>query len=288
MTLSPLFLIGSGRSGSSIVAHILSHHPDVSFLTPLASFYPERPFLNRSMLRCLSLPGGRRMPGAFTQLSEAYGFWEHHAAGFRNPCRDLTRQDVTVRKAEALRSAVADIMIGSRPRFFAKITGWSRVGYLKAVFPDARFVHLVRDGRDVANSLLHVGFWDGWQGPDVWRYGPLAREDRDLWEDHNRSFVVLAGLTWKMLVRSVEKARTAHPDAAIHDVRYEDFLDDPVGELQEISAALDLPWREDLAACAADTELHDQRGRHNEDLSENQTKALNAALAEPLERYGYT
>lgn len=283
----PLFLIGTGRCGSSILAHILSHHPQLSFLTPVASYYPRRLYLNRWMLRCRYLPGGHRVPGAYTQLSEAYNFWEEYAQGFSNPCRDLTAQDVTERKARSLRDAVAETMIPSRPRFFAKLTGWSRIGFLRAVFPGARFVHLVRDGRDVANSMVHVPFWDGWKGPGSWRYGRLSDADRKSWEEHDRSFVLLAGLAWKTLVASVEEARRNDPDAPVHDVRYEDFLADPVSTMEEIASALELPLDEALVDRVREIELRDQRGRHRKDLSADHVETLTEVLREDLARYGY-
>jgi Sulfotransferase family len=71
---------------------------------------------------------------------------------------------------------------------------------VKRVFPEARIVHLVRDGRDVALSLLRVPF-----GPaNVWA---AARQ-------------------WRAAVEAGERAQARFPDDVL-SVRYEDLVADP-------------------------------------------------------------
>jgi len=43
-----------------------------------------------------------------------------------------------------------------------------RIGFLQAIFPDAKFIHIVRDGCAVANSRMNAPFWKGWQGLNTW------------------------------------------------------------------------------------------------------------------------
>jgi hypothetical protein len=94
--------------------------------------------------------------------------------GFRRPCRDLLPQDVTLKKKEAIQNVVAQMLTRKRNRLVVKITGWPRIGFLKEIFPDAKFIHILRDGRAVANSYINVPFWWGWRGLANWRWGPLT------------------------------------------------------------------------------------------------------------------
>jgi hypothetical protein len=71
-----------------------------------------------------------------------------------------------------------------------------RISFLYAIFPDARFVHVLRDGRAVANSRLNASFWKGWHGLNIWG-GQMPEHYRQEWERHRRSFVALAGIEWK-------------------------------------------------------------------------------------------
>ena len=84
--------------------------------------------------------------------------------GFSEPCRDLVRTDVTTRVKRQVRAAMGMMLTHKRNRLLLKITGWPRLGFLNEMLEDAKFIHLVRDGRAVASSL-HVDFWRGWYGP---------------------------------------------------------------------------------------------------------------------------
>src|SRR5690606_15394984 len=116
---------------------------------------------------------------------EAYAFWETHSPGFRRPSRDLVAADVTESRRQALVNTIESIVTKRRGSFVAKITGWPRILYLREVFPDARFVHLVRDGRAVAASFskMNVDQWWGWRGPENWRFGALDDRYRAVWDE---------------------------------------------------------------------------------------------------------
>lgn len=284
---TPIFLVGTGRSGSSFFARIFSHHPELSYLTYITREFPRRPWVTRLAMRILSLPGGRALLRSRGEINEAWEFWEHRARGFAEPMRDLTQADLTPVARERLREAVSDILQSTRPRFFAKLTGWSRMSYLHSVFPDARFIHLVRDGRDVANSFLQISFWGGYRGPCNWRFGPLAEENQRIWESHGRSFVALAGLTWKILVNSVENAREEIPEEQFHEVRFEDFLKHPSREIRSAMTFSYLPWHPKVGRAIFHAEFHDPTGRYKKDLSSYQQETLINVLGDDLKRYGY-
>ncbi len=143
--------------------------------------------------------------------SEGYGLFDRHVmSGFSTPCRDLVAEDMTpylMRRvqrffAERIAAQGCDMLV-------QHLTGWPRVGFLRAAYPDLKVVHVVRDGRAVANSWLQMGWWDGWLGPDKWIYGPLPADLRPMWEESGRSFPVLAALGWRMLVDAYAAARDA-------------------------------------------------------------------------------
>lgn len=283
----PLFMVGVGRSGSSFLARLISEHPKLGFLTQASERDPEDPWRNRWVLRLMDVPVLGAAVRRRYEISEAYSFWEHSARGFAEPMRDLRADDVTPYVRRTLVPRLEEALPSSRDRLFAKLTGWSRIGYLNELFPEAQFVHLVRDGRDVANSLLRVWFWRGWQGPTNWRFGPLSTENRQLWEEHDRSFVVLAGLAWKILVNSVEAARTDLPDQRFLQVRYEDFLESPAAEIRRIVDFAGLGRHRALDLAVEGATFRDPSGRHREDLSADQSERLGSALEAELRRYGY-
>ena len=102
----PIFIVGSGRSGSSFFARLVSLHPEVAFLTSVSDGHPDHPGYSRLVLQGMSLPAIGALVRHRFEIHEAYRFWESCARGFSRPERDLLASDLTVSNKTALRSAV--------------------------------------------------------------------------------------------------------------------------------------------------------------------------------------
>src|SRR5919108_323676 len=79
-------------------------------------------------------------------------------------------------------------------------------------------------------------------GPARWRWGPLPDAYQAEWEASGRSFALLAGLGWKVMMDAYASASALVPDDRWLDVRFEDLLTDPVGRCKEIVEFLGLGW----------------------------------------------
>ena len=200
----PIFLIGAGRSGSTLVHKILSEHPEVAWLTGISNKFPGHPSLGNLLMHVVGLPAIGQTLRQLAPPGEGYVFWEHHCRGFRRPMRDLSAADVTPRARQQVRAAFDTIRTERRRRLVLKITGWPRIGFLRKIFEQAKFVHIVREGHAVVNSTISTDFWDGWQGPPNWRWGELSPEHQAAWEKHDRSFVALAGIGWRIILDAVD------------------------------------------------------------------------------------
>jgi hypothetical protein len=89
---------------------------------------------------------------------------------------------------------------------------------LAVLSPTARFVHLIRDGRDVALSYLSVP----WGPSDIWQ----------------------AAQRWRIDVSSGRRAGAALGPSRYLEVRYEDLIDDPRGGLERVCRISELPFDE--------------------------------------------
>ena len=298
------FVLGSGRCGSTLVTELIARHPDVGFISnvddklarldlkgrwnnALFARSDERdPSLRPFRDRRRALERGRLRVAP----SEGWLVLEKQISSvFPQPCRDLTAQDAM----PWLQKRIADffdsrIEAQGKPAFVHHLTGWPRSGLLRSVYPEARFVHVVRDGRSVANSWLQMGWWDGYRGPDNWYLGPLSRADQAEWEEAERSFVVLAGLGWRILMNAIEEARALVPEEQWLDVRLEDFMDDPRGRTEQVLDFLGLEWTPQYEAGFAKHTFQASRGvAWKRDLSEADIAALERTIAKPLAAYGY-
>lgn len=284
---NPLFIIGTGRCGSTVFHQMLSYHPNVSWLSSWCAERPNRPDRNRTAMRLLDLPLPDRLVRRRVRTGEFYPFWNRYYGGFGEPCRDLVADDVTLPVKSALRKAFGAMLLPHRDRLLIKITGWPRAGFLKAVFPDARFIHIYRDGRSVANSWLQVWWWDGWGGPERWRWGRLSPAQREKWEQHGRSFVSLAGLAWEILMDAFDAARRALPAEDVLEIRYEDLCRDPMAPSRLAVEFAGLPWSPRFESAVRRFKLESANDKWRRDLTDAQQHVLNDTLRETLQRYGY-
>jgi omega-hydroxy-beta-dihydromenaquinone-9 sulfotransferase len=283
----PIIIVGTGRCGSTVLHRVLARHPRAMWLSGFCDRYPARPVWNRYAVTAVSNPLFSRVLGGRIQPGECYRFWDKHAYGFSEPCRDLVRADVTPRVRKQVRAAFEAMLTSRRNRMLIKITGWPRIGYLSEIFEDAKFIHIIRNGRAVANSLLHVNFWRGWYGPQGWRAGLLSPEDQATWESYDRSFTALAGLEWRIQMRAIEAARRSLDVNRFLEVKYETFCEQPVETCRRVVEFAELPFDAEFERHVRTTPITDMSDRWRRDLSPAQQALLDDLLRDDLARYGY-
>ena len=175
----------------------------------------------------------------------------------------------------------------ARPRLLIKLTGWPRIGFLKAIFPDAKFIHLVRDGRAVAYSIINVAFWWGWQGPQNWRWGELSPIYQAIWDRHERSFLALAGIEWNLLLDALQTAKQNIPDENFLEVRYEDLCAKPDDLLAEVLTFCDLEHKPDFLPMRRRETLHNANAKWQEELTPRQQALIEDVVQDYLQHYRY-
>jgi hypothetical protein len=284
----PVVIVSVGRSGSSVFYRVLAHHPHLAFITHIGNRYPHNPRVNRMLLNGADLPLVGGLLRRKLWVEEGYEFWDRQFPGFSTPIRDLRAGDVTLSVKRRVLDVFAQQLTRRRQRLLLKVTGWPRIGFFKEIFEDARFIHIVRDGRAVASSLLDVHFWWGWRGPENWRFGNLSPEHRDEWERHDRSFVALACIQWKILMDAVEKASAGLDRKSFLQLRYEDFCADAVQSLHAVCDFCDLPWSSALDAAIRRDPVRSTNDKWKQTLTKKQIEIVEEVLGERVRQLGYT
>ena len=105
--------------------------------------------------------------------------------------------------------------------------------FLSLCFPDSRFIHIIRDGRDVTASIL-----ERLQGRPT--YTPPWAEAMGYHDFSNMPMLERSMLAWSSAVMSVSKVGLALPAECYHEVRYEDVVSDPGREAQQLSHFLEI------------------------------------------------
>jgi hypothetical protein len=222
-----VFVLGCQRSGTSLLQQMLDAHPQLA-VTCDTEFIPRVLPADAPADGRLDRDTVERAIGYRTRSGRA-GF-DHLELPAETARRLAERADTYAQFVTLLFDEVA----ARRGKALAgdKTPDYSRyVPVLRGLFPEARFVDIVRDGRDVALSMLR---WakTGSRGPvrtHVWQENPVAA----------------CALWWSDMVRLPAQAGADAPDRYLR-IRYEELIAGPEGVLQEVIDFLGLPFAAEM------------------------------------------
>lgn len=287
-----VFIIGTGRCGSSLIHEIIAGHEDVGFISNIEDNLAPLNLKGRwnNALFRLSLGRLTRKGAPRFSPSEAYQLISRQVSPiYTNSTRDLEARDVTPWLEQRFCAFFEQRYRKQRKAVFIhKYTGWSRLEFFTKIFPEARFIHIIRDGRAVANSWLQMPWWEGYRGPENWPWGSLKGPYLAEWLESNQSYTRLAGIGWKLLLNSYEKASQRLPRGRYLELHYEDFLNDPRSALESMLSFIGLGWSAHFERHFSRQAIRSERNQaYEQDLFPDQLAELEASLAETLIRYNY-
>jgi hypothetical protein len=293
---APLFVLGAPRSGTSMLYKCICLRPDVAWVSNWVRRFPTF-----SALAALD-----RVPAHFHQLRRAAWFGTDSNAYVyrtaRSPLRRafpmpvegepfFDRTGLAARPGERdaprtiddLRRAVASLVKWSGGTYFVskRISHNWRIPTLAAAFPDAHFVHLVRDGRAVAASLSEV---DWWPQERLWWAGDATPDD---WRASGGSPWEAAARTWTSELDQIAQGSAHLPPGRLLTVRYEDFITEPTRHLEDIARFAGMPV-EPAGWQAAIAEMQfPNRNERWPDILGNSAGEVESLQRLQLEQYGY-
>lgn len=236
----PVFLVGAPRSGTTICFDMLTTHSNIAVATNYDDVLSGTPVFGMVSAICshrlfksaLGKHGAEKGIERFTKLAprktEMYRFW-NWAAGeqfLRGYLWDTIPDPETAR---AIRNRILRLpRMQSTSHFALKLTGPGRIGYLNALFPGAKFIHLTRAPEAQVASLLKTNFWRDGKGTSKiwWRHGIpdewLAFLQR---AEATGSAVALAAAQWNSVVNSIRtEADTVLSPDRYYEIDYENFV----------------------------------------------------------------
>ena len=289
MTIPPVLVLSSGRCGSTMLSDILNRHPDILSLSEFFTYvyvarWIRHPDLTGDrMWRILSKPTmvhrtllGRQVDEVLYPFDDPRARFTPHSLP---PILGVALPHLTERHEslfEELEPVVRAQPRQSPAEHFRHLFGWlserfgakvwiersgASIGYAGALlrtFPEARAIHLFRDGRDVAlsmrahhatrRSLQFVRRFES-LGVDV---AGLLREEHTPWAVRLRVALGAAvtmllpeklehdpplpefGRLWSMTIEVGCRMLDQLPPERRLDVRFEDLQTDPEGQLRRL------------------------------------------------------
>ena len=210
----PLFIIGCGRSGTTILGTILSMHGKVTYLNE-----PRK---------------------LWTAAYPKTNIWKNDRSGNRGNL-SLTAADTERRSSKRLsRLFRFETIKTGKPVLIEKLPANSfRLQFIRKIFPDARFIHLYRNGLEVARSIEKFCQEGKWfcANPYKWKQlSHLARSSNgtaalpELCTD----YFYMGLLEWRLNTAAVTGFLELIPKAAYIEISYNDLLDNPGDTISRI------------------------------------------------------
>jgi len=266
--VAPIFIIGCHRSGTSIFYRKLALHPDLAFITRTTRRAPNRLLMMRLFMLLRSKEKNTMPIGG--EVWNKFGSTDDQV---------MTAADVTPEIRVYFERLVKNhLVLFKRERFLNKSPSNSvKIGFLNALFPDAYFIHMVRDGRAVARSISkgrksHGRFsgakYPGWQG--------LL----------DRPVVESCGLQWKQTIEYIKGSLKKIPAERVLQVRYEDFISRPIDTMQRVGDLCHLKWTDPLLEQVAEG-LRSRNYKWSESFSPSEIELLQNLQGDLLTELGY-
>lgn len=211
----PIFIVGSGRSGTTLLRSLLSAHPSIAIT-------PETHYMKR-----VRREGGlhRATPEDFERFWEEYVGWSRFLDLGIDPmeCRRL----VEVAGDRTFRGIFSAVLHGYGQRTGKERVGEKTPGHFDFIprllewYPEARIIFMQRDPRAVAASRLSV--------PWI-RLLPRPSMRRGILGDTRAYHVLFKAFRWAHAYQSVLPRWKADPRVMV--VQYERLVADVEGELR--------------------------------------------------------
>ena len=275
----PIILLGSGRSGTTLLGEVFAQHPDVAYWEEPRPIWMYR-----------------------------HAYRSHH---------ELSAEDLTAPIARYIDRRFARFLADSGRRRFAEKTPSNclRIPFIAALYPDCRVINLIRDGREVVASTLRMQAGPPrldrvlarvvetplWEWPayvplffqTAWRTGVLKQRST-YWGVKPAGWRqwtslpphILAAEQWKRVVEVSIRDGRALPAENYLEVRFARLIAQPAETLREMAAFAELadsPRMLDYAARQIDA----SRAKTSVlDLTDRQVREIEAAMSPLLAELG--
>ena len=255
---APLFVLGFARSGTTHLQNLMTRDPTYGYLTAFQMVLPTFSLVGRGRLKRLmeknmgeqtrgvdnvkisldapqeedvALANSSPMsfvhqlsfPQQGRRLFEKYVLMGAAPDGERLTERELRRWERAYLRVLRKMTLHAD----GRQLLLRNTINTARADHLLRLFPDAKFIHIVRNPYDVYPSLLNL----------YRTMLPMYQLDDYYWSEVEEFLVE----SYARVMQKYLADRALIPSDHLAEVRFEDLERDPLGELARLYAELDLP-----------------------------------------------
>jgi len=237
-----LFIVGSPRSGTTLLKRMVDAHSEIAVTREthwISKYYEHRTgltedgYVTKKLIP--ELLEYKRFPHLKLDPEKVRALYDKKE---RLHYRDFVTRVFDLYGKREHKRLVAD----KTPPYVRNIV------LLHELWPNARYVHLIRDGRDVCLSMLK------------WRMAHRAAGRRSTWAEDP---VSTTALWWEWLIRLGREGGAEIPAGLYHEMQYEQLVAAPERELRAMCEFLDVAFDDKMLR------YHEGKTREGADLSAN-------------------
>ena len=289
-----IFIIGCPRSGTTYLMRLLSSNKQFSWVSnelnksPFSyqlskglKFYKTPVFGKGFYLK--SNMFGKPLPTPV----EAWNFWNSHIDYFQwkpEHCftpRNSSPEDLNESQIEKTRLAVDEICkYSGNSVFLSKYTDFPRIKMLKKIFPEAKFIHLVRDGRAVANSYtqkIKSGDFNTSKEIDNWM-SAWPEEWQNKFKELDNNPIAFTLTQWKFFVSQIKSELEELPKEDYIEIKYSKLTSDQDSEINKLLSFCDLKMDSNMKYFMKQKPSNDMNFKWKEKLSKEEKYIFNEVL----------
>lgn len=220
----PFFIVGAARSGTTLLQYMLRSHPEISLPTGESHFFIPF-YAHREEYGDLSdIENVQRLLTAIYESKRQ--FFEEELHGIEFDAKELAQK--AFREKRRTVPEIISFILEANALAEGKSRWGDKTPYyalhcdtLLEMFPGAQFIHLIRDGRDCALSMLQ------------------RKKDLKIYNIYHAAY------TWKKYVDSASRFGEKHPDNYFQ-LRYEDILNHPRDTMQALCSFLGIEFNDSV------------------------------------------
>lgn len=278
---SPIILFGNFRSGTTILQKVIATHPDV------------------------------------VALYEPVGLWLYADPGRSHD--EFDENDATDKVKRYIRNKFLKYQQQHGNRIIVEKTPHNilRIPYVRAIFPEARFVYIVRDPLSFISSVelkwqrpagrkrivrrvkstpvTHLHYYLKRFFNQQWNNRILRRKYLSIWgpryngiqeELKTENLLTVIARQWSLSSRKAERDFALFEDGQVLRLRYEDFVEDPISDLERICAHCGLQMTDDMAKAVKGMVKSDRKLKWQR-FDPHDLARIIPELGDEMERHGY-
>jgi hypothetical protein len=286
----PIFIVGSGRSGTTLLYNIVAGHENVAWFSNYTNRFSQNAWLAsfNYLYKNVKTSNTFLKKNYFPRPSEGYNLWDYfHPI---NDDRDLgasppfTEEDVKYADISKMKNTIKQhLHYSGTTRFLNKNTrNTRRLRYLYDIFPDGYFIHIIRDGRAVVNSITNIGWWmdlELWYEDGGKSVPQLISEGKDELE--------LAARGWKLeVLRAIEDSKKISDDQYI-EIRYEDLTQNPTPLIKKILSFVELEYTPKMETFLNSFKIKNMNYKYKESINEKDLEKIENIIKPLLIKLNY-